>query len=748
MVRSIRTLLLLSAGFGGALALGPAEATAGRPGTVAVADSGSVRGHVVEVGTGSPLAGTHVRLVELGRDELTHEDGEFHFDGLTAGQYTLVIERLGYRRVTRQIALAPGETAYLRIELQFSAIQLPGLMVTGGIGQRLGEESLRAATVVAGQELSRKLDATIAGTLQNEPGVAAVSTGPATARPVIRGLGGDRILILEDGERVGDLSSSSPDHAVAIEAVTAKQMEVVRGPAALLYGSNALGGVVNVIREEIPTSQADRVHGSVSVQGQTANRGFTGGGFLTHSFGPLALRVEGSARTAGDLRTPVGTLENTGLDTYNLSAGASWVDGWGHAGAAYRFYDSEYGLPGHEGGHEEGVTIEMRRHTVRGEALVRPSAGPFSSIEFDGTYSHYHQREIEESGILGTEFGLLTAVGSVLMRHGALGPFSEGAVGFQAQWRDYAAGGSLEAPPSNEYTVAGYFLEEIDLSPLRLQLGGRYDWHRVVPRDTTTELDIGRVRTRSFGSVSASVGALYEVVDGIAVGASVARAYRTPDVTELFSQGPHLATHSVEVGNPDLEEEIGLGFDLFVRATRERFRGEVAAFRNTIDGFIYPRNTGDRSPSGLPIYRHVGEDAVLTGFEGKAEWSVADRLVLDGTVSYVRGTLTRTDEPLPFIPPLGGRFGFRYEAPRYFVGAGMKWAARQDRVGEFEEPTDGYHVYDAVAGYRWTAFGRVHTLTLRADNVTDAEYRDHLSRVKAVMPQAGRNLSLLYRVNF
>lgn len=726
---------------------------------------GVIHGQITDSGSGEPLAGAHVRILELSRDELTHEDGGFRFTRVPAGRYTLIVERLGYRRETRVVEVEAGESAYLNVALQFSAIQLSGITVTGTVGQQLSEEALRTTTVLGGQDLARNLDATVAATLENVPGVASVSTGPATARPVIRGLGGDRILILEDGGRIGDLSASSPDHAVAVEAVTAKQIEVVRGPAALLYGSNALGGIVNVIREDIPSSLTDQVHGGVSLQGQSVNESLTGGGWLLGSLGPIALRVEGSARTAGDLRTPIGKLENTAAETYNFSAGGSWVNGWGHAGLAYRFYASDYGVPGfghdhnhdhgdhdhdeHDHGHDhaDGVNIEMRRHTVRGEALVRRDVGPFSSIKFDGTFSNYHHRELEADGHVGTEYDLLSSTGGVVAQHGAIGPFSEGAVGIQAHWRDFSAGGSLVAPPSNEYSIAGFFLEELDLNPVRLQVGARYDWHQIVPRETETIVDIGEIRTRTFGSVSASLGALYDFGAGIALGANVGRAFRTPDVTELYSQGPHLATYSVEIGNPDLEAETALGTDLFLRITRDRFTGEVAVFQNRISNYIYPRNTGLLSDDGLPIYRFVGDDAILSGVEGEAKLNVAGGLVVDGTVSYVRGTLRDDDLPLPLIPPMSGRLDVRYEAPKFFVGAGVKLAARQDRVGEFEEPTDGYHVFDATAGYRWVAFGRIHSLTLKAENLTDTEYRDHLSRVKAIMPQAGRSLSLLYRVS-
>lgn len=730
------------------------------PGGVAE-DTVLIRGQVVDASTGEALPGAHVRIVELNRSELTHRDGEFHFSRLAPGKYTLTVERLGYRRETRSIEVGSGASPILRIPLHFSAIELQGLAVTGSIGGSTGGDATRATTILSGQELTRNLDVTVAATLEGQPGISMSSTGPATARPVIRGLGGDRILILEDGERVGDLSASAPDHAVSVEAVTARQIEVVRGPATLLYGSNALGGVVNVIREEIPTSPSDRLHGSISLQGQTVNRGGSGGGYLTGSAGPLAFRVEGSARNSGDLRTPAGILENTQSRTYNLALGGSWIGERGYAGLAYRFYDSSYGVPGHHHHHDhdddhddhdhdhDGVTIEMRRHTWRGSALRRPGDGPFSTIEVDGTFSDYRHRELEGESGIGTEYHLLSGTGGVVARHEGMGPFSRGVFGLQGHWRDLEVGGDMTAPPASDLTLAGFVVQEIDLDPIRLEFGGRYDWRRITPRATELEIDIGDVRTRTFGSVSASIGALYDLGAGIGLGVNVARAFRTPDLTELFSQGPHLATYSVEVGNPDLGAETGLGTDLFVRVDRERVAGEFAAFRNGVSNYIFPRATGRTDEgTGLPIYQFVGEDAVLSGLEGRVELSVTDRLVLDGNASYVRGTLTANDEPLPFIPPLSGRVGVRYETPGYFLGAGARMAARQDRLGEFEDPTAGYTVFDANAGFRWVAFGRVHSATLRVDNLTDVEYRDHLSRIKDIMPQPGRSISLLYRLNF
>lgn len=737
---------------GGAGELLPAAAVRGSP-----ADSATIEGVVVDAVTGQPLPGTHVRVLGLGRQDVTHEGGEFHLVNLPAGRHSVVFERLGYRQEVRVVEVAGRQAVTLRVELRASAIALPGIVVTGTTAATLGRETLRPTSVVTGQELARQLDATLAGTLEREPGLAVTSVGPATARPVIRGLGGDRVLVLEDGARVGDLSSTSSDHAVSVDPLNAHRIEVVRGPTALLYGSNAIGGVINVIRDEVPSSLPERATGMASLQGQSMNEGLAAGGNGQFRLGNAALRGEGSYRVAGDLRTPGGTLANTQLRTYSVSAGVSRVAGNGHTGVAYRYYDNAYGLPGgFVGSHPEGVDIEMRRHSLHAESHILQSFGPFNRLDLDAKYTHYYHRELEAADIIGTEFGLLTGSAQAIARHERWGRLAGGAVGSRFGWRDFAAGGSTQTPPSTELTAALFALEELDVGRVRLQAGARFDWHRLEPRPVTEGgVDIGDVRERTFASVSGSLGALYAAASGVAVGASVARAYRTPDTGELFSRGPHLAAYSYEVGNPDLQAEVGLGVDAFVRVTRDRFHGEFAAFRNGLDNYIYYRDTGQLSPTGLPVYQATGADAVLSGFEASASTEPVRNVVLNGVLSYVRGTLTSAAAPLPMIPPLSGLLTARYERPGHFVGMTFRAADGQSRVAahEFEVPTPGYSTFDLDAGYRWVTLGRVNSLTLRLDNLTDAVTYDHLSRIREResgrrVPGPGRSATLMYRVQF
>ena len=748
----------------------------GRADAQQAAQSGVIAGVVVDVNTGDPVTAAHVRLVELHRAEPTHDDGTFRLRDIPVGRHTLAVQRIGYRPHTLSLTVRPGETTTVRVALEPAAVRLRAQVVTGTIAARPGEEVLSPSNVINDAALERRLSATVGETLRSEPGVSSTSIGPATARPVVRGLGGDRILVLEDGQRPGDMSSLSGDHAVAIDPLTARQIEVVRGPMSLLYGSSALGGVVNVVREEVPESVPEHLHGRLTTQGESVYQGGAAGGELLARISPtVAVRAEGSIRGASNTRTPRGPLPNTGATTFGGALGAGYVHSRGHAGASYRFYANDYGIPGgFVGAHPEGVDIRMRRHTGRAEAERHFVDSPLSSVRGTTVFTHYRHTELEESGEIGTLFEQNQASGDVLLRHDSTGPIALGAVGLRAQYRDITTGGSLRTPSTYDYTFAGFVVEELGRRALRVQVGARYDFTRYVPRDAAV-VDVGDrrvpVRPRSFNAVSGSLGLLYAARPDIRVGASVARAYRTPDFNELYSNGPHLAANAYEVGDPDLREETGLGVDAFIRVTRDHLRLEVAAFRNSLANYISSSSRGEaiQSQQGVPVFQFTNEDALFTGAEGAFEVGLGPRIVAEGTLSYVEARFTNDRAPIPIftltptridttfvpasqypalIPPLNGRFELRYERPRVFGGGGVRFAAKQNRTGDFEEPTDGYTIALLTLGYRFLAGDQLHTLTLSVDNLFNAEYRDHLSRVKAIMPEPGRNVRLLYRLTF
>jgi iron complex outermembrane receptor protein len=516
----------------------------------------------------------------------------------------------------------------------------------------------------------------------------------------------------------------------------------------LLYGSSALGGVVNLIRHEVPTTAAEHAHGTFSAQGSSANGGTTLGGWAEAPLAGLTVRGEGSFRNTGDLRTPVGVLGNTQSMLASGSVGASVVRDWGYAGVAYRFLGNDYGIPGgFVGTHEGGVDIAMRRHTVRAEADWHPTNPRVESVRATVTFSDYLHDEIEGDGEVATRFQQRMTVGEVVARHRPIGGVSSGAIGARAQYRDITTAGALRTPSTADWSLALFAIEEWGTGPLRLQAGARYDHARFTPLERSTIFingeDVPTV-ARDFGALSASLGALYRFENGVRIGTSVSRAYRTPDFNELYSDGPHLAAYSYDVGNPRLRQETGLGAELFARVERDRVRAEAAVYVNRMAGYVFPRNAGELGRQGERWkFQYVNADARLAGAEGEFEWTVREHVVLEGTMSYVRGTITGNrdtipglnGEPdrvasgdLPLIPPLNGRIGLRHETARWSAGGGLRAAARQDRLGDFETPTAGYTTVDLFVGRRFLVGGRLHGVTLRIDNLLDTEIRDHLSR--------------------
>ena len=576
----------------------PARSAGSTPVGRQAADTlGYVAGIVRSADGGMPLAGAMVVVMSTGGSAITHGDGSFRIDVPDAGQrYRLRIDRLGYAAVVADVR--PGQMA--TVDLEVAAIPLADVVVTAVLSPTAANETIRPSAVFAREKLQRHLAGTLAQTVASVPGVAVTSMGPGTSQPVIRGLGGDRILLLEDGQRVGDVVNSGADHATAVTPSSARRIEVIRGPSAILYGSSALGGVINVVRDEIPRAVPYRATGFTLLETQTATRAIGGSGQVTVGVTEhVPLRVEVSKREGGNLRTPHGTLAGTQTDVWSVAAGTSLVDDWGYAGGSFRFYSNDYGIPGgFVGGHTNPVRTEQERAASRFRTVFRPDRG-FEAIEMDAGYTWYRHHEWETATILGTVFERQVASGEVRARHAGWGPFASGAVGARVSWEHFGFGGELYSPNTRRTTQAVYVLEEIKLNPVSLEAGLRYDRVELEPNEEKKS-DIGHIRARSFSAVSGALGAILPLTERIALGASLGRAFRTPDVPELYSEGPHLAANSYDIGNPLLDTETGLGIDVFGahHGTTPQRRGDVVPKRDR--GLHLSAGDGEEQPRAAP----------------------------------------------------------------------------------------------------------------------------------------------------
>jgi iron complex outermembrane recepter protein len=723
----------------------------------AVPAVGAVAGEVV--GTvrgedGAPLAQARVAVAAAGAAALTDGAGRFVLRGLPAGRHRLEVTRLGHAPGGREVEVpADGGRVAVEVVLAAAPLSIPGVQVTGTPTAREALFATQATTQLRGRALERSLSGTVAQTLAEQPGIGVRYNGPAAALPVVRGLTGDRILVLQDGQRAADLSGSADDHGLTIDPLAAQRIEVVRGPAALMYGNNALGGVVNVITGEPATHVPMRAEWMGAVQTESAMPGASG---MLRGILPLAerwvLSVRGGARGTGEVR--IGgdprlgdRLANTDQWSRELVLGLGHAGERGSGGVSVRGYGFGYGLP-MPPGEDHPVRLEGRIAALSGHGELALGSPVFPSLRASGSAQDYRHDELE-GGEVEMAFGLRTGTAELLLRQARLGPFREGAWGVSTLLRRYAATGEEQLTAPADSRALGFFgFQEAPLpGGASLQLGGRLDRYGIASHD---DEHFGPGVERAFTALSGSVGLNLPLAEGVSASASLARSFRAPTVEELFSDGPHAGTASYEIGDPALRPEYAAGLDAVLRVQRARWNGELAAYRNRVRDFVHFAARGDTLVAGTPwpVLAYEQSDARLTGAEGFLEWLLGDHLV--AAVRGDRVVAARADgTPLPFIPAsrLGG--SLRWEGGVWSLGGSARHTFAQERTGlEGELPTDAHTLLGADAGVRLRRAGATHSLTLRAENLGDRLYRDAASRVKEFAPNPGRNLALLYRVIF
>ena len=652
----------------------------------------ALEGEVVETQSSTRLNGVTVRIKGLERRVRTDANGRFKFDAVPEGQQTLQFLKVGYQQF-EQVVKVNASTPYLKIELETLSFQMQSIRVYGS-NRSLSQFEETTDLALDEAELQRRLGMTLANTLANEAGVSQRMMGRAIARPVIRGLGGDRLLILENGERTGDKSASSADHAVSIDPTTAEGVEITRGPASLIYGSSTLGGVINVKSNHIPQILPRRLDMHLTFQGESVNSGLTGTTGFTFPMGDFAGNVEWNRRLASDIQTPVGVLENTALSNVNFSGGASLIKPWGFIGASGSSYRSDYGVPGSPEGHISGVNIELDKQRYEGQMEYRFNTAILEKVRLQTAYTRYQHQEWESNGRLGVEFGLLTYNVS------AMAHLLDNAIaGVWWEYRDHATDGFYWTPHTREFALAGFYLNQRNFDELTLQGAIRYDLRRSEPFRPGAVVRAGAVQRRDFNGFSGAASGIYHWTDRLSTGATLMKTFRAPGIEELFSDGPHLAVYSYEIGNAELGPENGYGTELFVKYADDRFRLNLALFRNQIQNYLIPTNSGEKewgsgAAGWLWIYQYMGHDVVMDGAEIQIGGEVLPQVHLQLNMSYVNGTIQTNGRPLERVPPLNGKFVISYTPAPLHLYVASRFSDSQTRLGEFEEPTAGYLVYD------------------------------------------------------
>lgn len=659
---------------------------------------------------------------------------------------------------------------------------------------------LAGTSVLSGANLQRELRTQIGDTLTRLPGVSATSFSPGASRPVLRGFQGERIRVLTDGIGSIDVSNTSADHAVTIDPLTSERIEVLHGPAVLLFGGQAIGGAVNVIDRRIPRSvpEAGAHVDIIGIYGSAADeRSIGAAADIALGGSGLVLHVDGSFRRSGDLDAggfvlspelraeqlaiveeeleeghaeeaaealelaqQRGRIPNSATEQRTAGAGLALIRDRFSLGASVSWFDSDYGVPTRPGAghHHEGEEEEEEgAEDEHGEELVTIGLEQFrfdlrGEFQLDGGFLERIRLRLGVADYEHTEFEG-EEVGTVFNSQGAEGRLElvqrerngwRGASGVQYFSRDFEAIGAEAFVAPNETRQLGLFtLQEFQLGQVGIEAAARFE-HVDVSSD---ELGVDR----SFNAFSAALGISRQLTPRAKIGFNLSRTERAPAAEELFSNGPHIATQAFEVGDPALSKESSWGAEAYIRFQGDRFSLRATAFANWLDNFIFQSATGEEEDE-LPVFQYLQRDARYLGFELEASATLFEagrfRFVVDGVADYVRATVGNGGGPVPRIPPfrlLGG-----LEAQSGFLDGRVEveWVDSQDRVAAFETRSDGHTLVNASIAWRPWGRGREASLVLSANNIFDVDARRHASFTKDFVPLAGRDIRISARLSF
>lgn len=666
------------------------------------------------------------------------------------------------------------------------------LFVTASPHEKAEFDVLQGSNVLAGEDLDESLAATIGETLTGLPGISSSSFGAGASRPIIRGLGGDRIRVLINGIGSIDAASTSPDHAVAGDPLTAERIEIMRGASTLLYGSNAVGGVVNIIDNRIPTTVPENgISGKVRLSGDSVSNDRSGGGtFNAAVTDNLVLHVDGYYRKTDNYSIPgyaesavlrameeeeheeeeheeleeeheeqFGFVENSDLENKGGSVGLGVIGDDFSFGASFSINDSDYGVPGHAHGHEEEheegeeeeeeheeheeeivrINLDQKRFDLKGNIERDFLIFQESRVRFG--YADYEHIELEgdEVGTRFTNEGWEGRIEFIQQERGNV----HGSMGIQLRDREFAAiGEEAFTPPNETFQWGAFVIEEISMDNVTFEIGGRYD-HQ------TTESKILGLK-KSFNTFSFSAGAAIHPTENDLVGISASRSERSPTPEELYSNGPHLATSSYEVGNFNLGTEKATSVELTFKRRIERFTGSVNLYHTWYDDFIYQQETGEEMDE-LHVLEYQARDAKFYGAEVEAGITVIDEanytIEVSASGDFVHARFNGGDV-VPRMPASSVNFGVDFRSEYYDLGADVRYVGNKTKTADDILPTDDYVNLNLSA--TWRPFGNERDLSVivQALNLTNEEQRQHTSFLKDQLPMPGRNFRLSLNYGF
>ena len=727
-----------------------------------LAQTGGTISGVVRFGTNTFLHGARVTLVQTNQTTQTDAEGRYSLTNVPPGRYTILVHLEGFADASEIVDVAAGTNQTLDFQVQIASLSEQVTVTASGTEQSVFD-SFQSVNSVGATRIAERASTSLGEVLQNETGVAKRSFGPGSSRPVIRGFDGDRVLVLEDGVRTGSVGSQSGDHGETVDPMSAERIEVVKGPGTLLYGSNALGGVVNVIGHHENKAQ-DGLRGFFSGVAGSADRQAGASGGVEYGIRNWLARGSISAQRTGDFDTPIGRIPNSSSRSNSGTAGLGYFGTKAYVGGSFGADIRRYGIPfaalfeepkeleGELPVVDDEIDVRARRYNFRVNGGFRELTNPFlSAVQYHLDYTTYRHKEIERAeGVdeVGTIFDNKTFSYRSLFeqtKHGRL----TGRFGFEGFNREYEVTGAEQLITGKVIhdSISVFALEELGFERVKFQFGGRVENNRYDPENVD-------LRRRSFTGFSGGAGVNVSLWKGGAFIANYSHSFRAPALEELYNNGPHIGNLTFEIGNDDLRNERSNGLDVSLRHQSSRFRVSGDVYYYLIDDFVflaYQDEDGDGQvdiEDGLPVARYEQSKARYFGAELSAEATFNKYVGAFLSVDLVRARLVDEGLDLPRIPPARARIGLDLRYRDLSIRPEGVFASDQKRVFPLETPTAGYGVFNIAASYTIGRQHAAHIFTVNAYNLTDRLYRNHVSFIKELVPEIGRGIRFGYTVRF
>lgn len=760
------------------------------------AQTGSLSGTITSEVNRQPLAGVSVEIPKLKRSAETDENGVYTFTDVPNGIYTVVTHIEGFSDKAQSVNISSG-TRTLDFSLSLTALRVEVNVTATGSEQSVFE-SFSSVNSVGATRIAEKASTSIGDILENEAGVSKRSFGGGgSGRPSIRGFEGDRVLVLQDGVRNGSVGSQSGDHGEPVAALNLERLEVIKGPATLLYGSNAIGGVVNAVTNDENTAH-EGLRGYFSALGGSVNKqgGLAGG--LEYGVKNYLFNLNLNGMRESDYKTPLGKIPNSGSRSYGGSGSFGYFADKGFLRGTVTLDRRRYGIPyaplfesgellsianggvdcgGKEEGEEpvdcqfnldalknaferelppvpdEEIDIKMRRNNYRLTGGFRNLNSPITQGDFYVDFTDYRHQEIEaEDGIeeVATTFDNDVFSYRALFQQANYKNLS-GRFGFDGYRRSYLTEGAEQLVEGRvrQNNFAAFGLQELGFERFSLQFGGRVETNRYNPAN-------GDLRDLDYTGFSGAIGAKVNLWKGGVFVTDFTSSYRSPALEELYNFGPHIGTVTFEVGDQTLTRERSNGVEFSLRQNSKRVRFNGSIFYYDIDNFIYlsPLDEDENGfvdvEDGLPVSLYSQGDSRFFGADATLEVDFNNYLGAFFVGDIVNAKLKDGSIPLPRISPARARVGLDFKYKGLSLRPEGVFAARKDvnDIFSLETPTAGYGIFNINGSYTFVVDKTAHVFTFGGQNLTDKLYRNHTNFIKDLTPEAGRGFRLSYTVRF